>query len=63
MGKKAEPHGQSPKRSASITLPPSDYQPSRAELREAFDMPGAGPEKIRRAFFRPVEGRRKKPDK
>ncbi len=63
MGKKAEPQAQGQKRTASITLPPSDYQPSRAELREAFDMPGAGPEKIRRAFFRPVDVRRKKPEK
>ncbi len=63
MGQKAEPQRQSQKRAASITLPTSDYQPSRAELREEFDMPGADPEKLRRAFFRPVEVRRKKPEK
>ena len=32
-----------------------DYQPSRAELREEFDMPGADIETVRNAFFRPVE--------
>jgi hypothetical protein len=38
-----------------ITLPPRTYQPSRAELREEFDMPGASMETVRRAFFRPVK--------
>ena len=37
-----------------ITLPPRDYQPSAAELREELDMLGASLKKIREAFFRPV---------
>ena len=60
MSKKSKPQDQNPKRAVSITHPPSDYQPTRAEPREAFDMPGTGPENLRRAFFRPVEVRRKK---
>ena len=38
-----------------ITLPPRTYQPSRAELREEFDMPGASMETVRKAFFRPFK--------
>ena len=38
-----------------ITLPSrKDYQPSRAELREEFDMPEADIETVRKAFFQPV---------
>ena len=37
-----------------ITLPSrKDYQPSRAELREEFDMPEADIETVRKAFFQP----------
>ena len=32
-----------------------DYQPSRAELREEFDMPGVDIETVRKAFFQPVK--------
>ena len=37
--------------------PPSrkDYQPSRAELKEEFDMPEADIETVRKAFFQPVK--------
>ena len=39
-----------------ITLPSrKDYQPSRAELREEFDMPEADIETVRKAFFQPVK--------
>ncbi len=34
------------------------YQPTRAELREAFDMPGSDMDTVRRAFFQPVRIRR-----
>ena len=38
-----------------IALPSrKDYQPSRAELREEFDMPEADIETVRNAFFQPV---------
>ncbi|MDE0102593.1 MAG: hypothetical protein OXN89_09450 [Bryobacterales bacterium] len=43
-----------------IELPHTTYQPSMAQVREKFDMPEASPERIRRAFFRPVVVRRKK---
>lgn len=46
-----------------ITLPPRGYQPSRAELREEFDMPGASLETVRKAFFKPVVVREKSPRK
>lgn len=39
---------------ATIEMPPRDYQPSVAELREEFDMPGASMKQVRQAFFRPV---------
>ena len=42
-----------------ITLPPRDYQPSKAELQEEFDMPGADMDAVHRAFFRPVSVRTK----
>ena len=32
----------------------STYQPTRAELREEIDMPGASLKTLRQAFFRPV---------
>ena len=40
---------------AEIKLPPRDYQPSKAELEEEVDMPGAALETLRQAFFRPVK--------
>ena len=36
-----------------MSVPRSDYQPSRAELREEMDMPGMSLNKARKAFFRP----------
>ena len=39
----------------TIPLPPSDYQPSKAEMEEEFDMPGMSDEEIRRTFFRPFK--------
>ena len=38
----------------SITMPSRDYQPTKAELEEEFDMPGASLDTVRSAFFRPV---------
>ena len=46
-----------------IVLPPSDYQPTKAELEQEFDMPGADMETIRRAFFRPTKIVRRKAKK
>ena len=36
-----------------ITMPPNEYQPSKAELEAEYDMPGADTETVSRAFFRP----------
>ena len=38
-----------------IEIPPDDYEPTKAELEEEFDMPGADMETVRRAFFRPTK--------
>ena len=37
-----------------ITLPPRDYQPSKAEQEQEYDMPGADIVTVRNAFFRRV---------
>ena len=42
-----------------IDVPTADYQPSVAEQKEEFDMPKATLSKIRKAFFRPFEFRKK----
>ena len=36
-----------------IAIPPKDYQPSKAEMEEGFDMPGMSDDQVREAFFRP----------
>lgn len=37
----------------TMRVPPSSYQPSRAELREEIDMPKLSLKRVRQAFFRP----------
>lgn len=37
----------------AVKIPPANYQPSRAELREEMDMPRLSLAKVRKAFFRP----------
>ena len=39
----------------TLKIPPSDYQPSRAELREEMDMPRLSLKRVRDAFFRPFQ--------
>ena len=46
------------KASKEIALPARDYQPTKAEIEEEHDMPGADMEVLRRAFFEPVKIRR-----
>ncbi len=41
---------------------PGDYQPTKAELEQKFDMPGADMETVRSAVFRPA-GKIRKTDK
>ena len=38
-----------------IDLKPSGYQPSKAELKEEYDMPGADMDTLRDAFFRTLK--------
>ena len=48
-GKKAKTIGRQ-----AFTIPglkPASYQPSKAELEEEFDMPGADMDTLRQAFF------------
>ena len=37
----------------AITMPPCDYQPSKAEIEAEHDMPGAAIKTVPRAFVRP----------
>ena len=45
-----------------ITLPPRDYQPTKAETEQEIDMPGADIVTVRRAFFRRVRVKEEKPE-
>ncbi len=40
-----------------ITLPPRDYQPTKAESEREYDMPGADIRTVRSALFRRVRVR------
>ena len=43
-------------------MPPRDYQPSKAEREQEYDMPGADLETVRRAFFQPIKVREEPPE-
>ena len=45
-----------------ITLPPRDYQPTKAETEQEIDMPGADIVTVRNAFFRRVRVKEEKPE-
>ena len=45
-----------------ITLPPRDYQPTKAETEKEYDMPGAEIRTVRNAFFRRVRVKEEKPE-
>ena len=45
-----------------ITLPPRDYQPTKAETEQEYDMPGADIVTVRSAFFRRVKVREEPPE-
>ena len=45
-----------------ITLPPRDYQPTKAETEREYDMPGADIVTVRNAFFRRVKVRKEMPE-
>ena len=42
----------------TITVPDASYQPPKAGQDGEYNMPGASPKSIRRAFFRPFNVRR-----
>ena len=44
-----------------IILPPRDYQPTKAETEQEYDMPGADIVTVRNAFFRRIKGREEPP--
>ena len=44
-----------------ITLPPRDYQPTKAENDQEYDMPGADIMTVCNAFFRRIKVREKPP--
>ena len=39
----------------TINMPHRDYEPSRAEMRQEHDIPGATRKQMREAFFSPVK--------
>ena len=45
-----------------ITLPPRDYQPTKTETEQEYDMPGADIVTVRNAFFRRVRVKEEKPE-
>ena len=64
MTKSSKPAPQRPKaipEEREITLPPRDYQPTKAETEREIDMPGADIVTVRRAFFRRVKVREEPP--
>jgi len=38
-----------------VDIKPPDYQPSKEELNEEFDMPGVDIETMRKAVFQPID--------
>ena len=51
------------KKTLSEKLADSHYQPSKAEMEQEYDMPGADIKCRRGAFFSPSEAEKPKPDK
>ena len=45
-----------------ITLPPRNYQPTKAESEQEYDMPGSDIVTVRNAFFRRVRVKEEKPE-
>ena len=46
-----------------LSLAPTEYQPSKAELEETVDMPGLTRAKVRQAFLRPFQFKRDEPSR
>lgn len=55
--KRAPRHIPDPKK---VTLPPTDYQPSKAEFEEEIDIPSMSVKRMHEAFFRPFQFVREK---
>ena len=45
-----------------IDMPPRDYQPTKAESNQEYDMPGADIVTVRRAFFQRIRVREEPPE-
>lgn len=55
-----KPDHSKPQATKQADLKPPTYQPSKQELEQEFDMPGADMKTLRKAFFNPQEQKRKK---
>ncbi len=53
--KKTADHKSGAVKQASLKVKPPTYQPTKKEMNQEFDMPGASMETVRRAFFKPVD--------
>ena len=58
---KSRPKRHTSQEPTAVRLPRPDYQPSKAELEEEFDMPGLSREEARERFLRPFRFERKAP--
>ena len=58
---KSRPERRASQEPTPVRLPRPDYQPSKAELEEEFDMPGLSREEARERFFRPFRFEREEP--
>lgn len=46
----------------TLTLPPKDFQPSKADMEAEYAMPGASMDAIRERVFRPFNIKREDPE-
>ena len=60
MSKDHKPRQKDIPKEREITLPPRDYQPTKAETEREIDMPDADIVTVRKAFFRRVRVKEEK---
>ena len=51
-----------PSKRRQVGVPPRDYQPTKAETEQEYDMPGADIVTVRNAFFRRERVRKEPPE-
>ena len=61
--KKTGDHKSGTTKQASLDIKPPTYQPTKEEMNQEFDMPGASTETVRQAFFKPVKEKEEKSGK